>query len=169
MRLRLVDVPLSVAVALRDGDGNAAEQMLGITIPDDFAAMNDVWTFMSGLLSDPANAGWTMNAIVCDGVIVGNAGFKGAPTADGEVEMGYSVLEAHRRRGIAVAAARLLLDRVTQDPSVTRVITTIRPDNAASIAVSASAGLTPAGDRIHERWGRQLVFAQDVSHPAVQH
>lgn len=167
MNLRLVDLPLPVVVAMRDGEVEAAAEMIGLEIPDDFAAMNDVWTFMSDLLSDPANNSWTMNAIVREGVIVGNAGFKGAPTAEGEVEMGYSVLEGHRRQGIAVTAARLLLDRLKQDPSVSRVITTIRPDNAASIAVSLSAGFAPAGDRIHERWGRQLVFRHDLRQHAV--
>jgi RimJ/RimL family protein N-acetyltransferase len=48
------------------------------------------------------------------------------------------------------------------------VITTIRPDNAASIAVSVSAGFAPAGDRIHERWGRQLVFRHDLRQHAVK-
>lgn len=169
MTLRLVDLPLAVVVALRDGAIDNAAEALGLYIPDDFAAMNDVWTFMSGLRSDPANVGWTMNAIVREGVIVGNAGFKGAPTVDGEVELGYTVLEAHRRQGIAVAAARILLDRVAQDPTVRRVITTIRPDNAASIAVSMASGFSPAGDRIHERWGRQLVFVRDVSQSTVRH
>jgi RimJ/RimL family protein N-acetyltransferase len=167
MNVRLVDLPLPVVVALRDGDVDTAAELIGLNIPDDFAAMNDVWTFMSELLSDPRNRGWTMNAIVLDDVIVGNAGFKGAPNAEGEVEMGYTVLEEHRRQGLAVAAARLLLDRMIPDPSVTRVITTIRPDNAASIAVSVSAGFAPAGDRIHERWGRQLVFRHDLRQHAV--
>jgi ribosomal-protein-alanine N-acetyltransferase len=169
VNVRLVDLPLPVLVALRDGEIDTASSQLGLDIPADFAANVDIWTFMSGLRSDPANEGWTMNAIVRDDVIVGNAGFKGAPSHRGEVEMGYLVLEAHRRQGLAVTAARLLLDRVTLDPSVSRVIATIAPENAASIAVITSAGFSDAGDRIHERWGRQLVFSRDVTESAVRH
>lgn len=38
-----------------------------------------------------------MNAIVRGDTIVGNAGFKGAPNALGDVELGYTVLTEHRR------------------------------------------------------------------------
>lgn len=168
MNVRLVDLPLHVFEALRDGDAETARDHLGLDIPPDFLAANDVWTYMSGLRSDPANDGWTMNAIVRDDVIVGNAGFKGAPT-DGEVELGYSVLEAHRRQGIAVAAIHLLVERCMRESTVSRVIAAIRPDNPASIAVITSAGFDPAPDRIHPRWGRQRIFAKDASQTPVPH
>ncbi|GAA3526186.1 hypothetical protein GCM10022234_24270 [Aeromicrobium panaciterrae] len=168
MNVRLVDIPLHVFEALRDGDAETARDQLGLDIPPDFLAAHDVWTYMSGLRSDPANVGWTMNAIVRDGVIVGNAGFKGAP-ADGEVELGYTVLEAHRRQGIAVAATRLLVERGEREPTVSRVIAAINPLNTASIAVVAAAAFVAAPDRIHPRWGRQLIFAKDVGHTSVPH
>lgn len=164
MNLRLVDLPLHVFEALRDGDATTARNHIGLDIPADFLAANDVWTYMSGLRSDPANDRWTMNAIVRDDVIVGNAGFKGAPT-DGEVELGYTVLEAHRRQGIAVAVTRLLVERGEREPTVSRVIAAISPTNTASIAVVRSAGFDPAPDRMHPRWGRQLIFAKDTSVP----
>lgn len=169
MNIRLVDLALSTLLALRDGDANTAKDHLGLEIPDEFAAHVDIWTFMVGLRSIPANDGWTMNAIVRDDIIVGNAGFKGPPNERGEVEMGYGVLEPLRRQGIAVTAARLLIDRVTRHPSVSCVIATIAPGNAASIAVATAAGFSPAGDRIHERWDRQLVFSRDVSQSTVRH
>lgn len=168
MNVRLVDLPLPVLIALRDGDLDTAEQHLGLAIPADFAANVNIWKFMIGLLNGrPANEGWTMSALVRDGVIVGNAGFKGAPNEEGEVELGYFVLEAHRRQGLAVAAARLLIERAKREPSVSCVFATIAPDNAASIAVITAAGFAPAGDRIHERWGRQLVFRHDLRQHAV--
>lgn len=169
MNVRLVDLPLHVFEALRDGDATAARDHIGLDIPADFLAANDVWTYMSGLRSDPANDGWTMNAIVRDDVIVGNAGFKGAPTAEGEVELGYTVLEAHRRQGIAVAVTRLLVERGECEPTVSRVIAAISPTNTASIAVVRSAGFDSAPDRIHPRWGRQLIYTKDVSHTSVPH
>ena len=161
MSLRLVDLPLHVFEALRDGDADTARTHLGLDIPADFLGANDVWTFMSGLRSDPANVGWTMNAIVRDDVIVGNAGFKGRPI-DGQVELGYRILPEHRRRGLATAAATLLVERARLEPGVRRVIARIDPDNAISVRVVTAAGFEPDGEHLHPRWGRQLQLAHDL-------
>jgi RimJ/RimL family protein N-acetyltransferase len=159
MNVRLVDLPLPVLLALRDGDVGTAERVIGLPIPHEFAGHNDIWTFMVTLLDGrPENASWTMNALVRDDEIVGNAGFKGAPDKHGQVELGYGVLTTHRRQGLAVAAARLLLARAEREPAVTRVLATVNPDNIASIGVITKAGFEPDGDRIHPRWGRQLRF-----------
>lgn len=159
MNVRLVALPLPVLLALRDGDIPTAERLIGLPVPAEFAEQTDIWTFMVALLDGrPDNASWTMSALVRDDEIVGNAGFKGAPDEHGEVELGYSVLTAHRRQGLAVTAARLLLERAEREPSVTRVLATIDPDNAASIGVITKAGFSPDGDHIHPRWGRQLRF-----------
>ena len=159
MTVRLIDLPLPVMLALRAGDVETAEHLVGLPIPAEFAAQTDIWNFMVTLLDGrPENATWTMNALVRDDEIVGNAGFKGAPDEEGEIELGYRVLTAHRRQGLAVAGAQLLLARAEQEPTVTRVLATIDPDNAASIGVITKVGFTPDGDRMHPRWGRQLRF-----------
>jgi ribosomal-protein-alanine N-acetyltransferase len=159
VNVRLVDLPLPVLLALRAGDAATAERLVGLPIPTEFAEQTDIWNFMVTLLDGrPENATWTMNALVSDDQIVGNAGFKGAPDDEGEIELGYRVLIAHRRQGLAVAGARLLLERARREPSVSRVLATIDPDNAASIGVITKVGFSPDGDRIHPRWGRQLRF-----------
>lgn len=164
MNLRLVDLPMPVLLALRDGDSPTAERLLSLPIPAEFAAHTDIWTFMISLLDGrPGNATWTMNALVRDDEIVGNAGFKGAPDERGEVELGYSILTAHRRQGLAVAATRLLLERAEREPTVTRVLATIDPGNAASIGVVTKAGFRPDGDHMHPRWGRQLRFLKTAA------
>jgi ribosomal-protein-alanine N-acetyltransferase len=162
--VRLVDLPLPTLLALRDGDVAQAERLIGLPIPPELAGHLDIWTFMITLLDGrPENATWTMNVLVRDEVIVGNAGFKGAPDEHGEVELGYGILTTHRRQGLAAAAAQLLLDRAERAPAVTRVLATIDPDNAASIAVVTKAGFRPDGDRIHPRWGRQLRFLRTTT------
>lgn len=159
MTVRLVDLPHPVLLALHDGDLRTVEAAVGLRIPDEFARHTDIWRFMLDRLSErPENAGWTMQALVRDDEIVGNAGFKGAPDGHGAIELGYGILTGHRGEGLAVAAAQLLLDRAEQEPAVSVVRATINPANAASIAVVTRAGFVPAGDRLHPRWGRQLVF-----------
>jgi [ribosomal protein S5]-alanine N-acetyltransferase len=48
-----------------------------------------------------------------DGALVGFGGFKGEPR-DGEVEIGYAVAPARQGRGLATAAARLLVERAAR-------------------------------------------------------
>ena len=159
MTVRLIDLPLPVMLALRAGDAATAERLVGLPIPAEFAAQTDIWNFMVTLLDGrPENATWTMHALVRADEIVGNTGFKGAPDEHGEIELGYRILTAHRRQGLALAAARLMVARAELEPAVTRVLATISPDNAASIGVITQAGFTPDGDRMHPRWGRQLRF-----------
>jgi [ribosomal protein S5]-alanine N-acetyltransferase len=45
-----------------------------------------------------------------DGALVGFGGFKGAPSG-GEVEIGYAIAPTRRGRGLATAAARVMVER----------------------------------------------------------
>lgn len=165
MTVRLVHLSLPAFEALVAGDVREAERLVGLTIPAEFAAQLDIWAYMVTLLADrPENRDWVMRAVVHDDVVIGNAGFKGAPQA-GRVELGYRISSTHRRRGHALAAVRLLLDRAAREPDVDTVVAMIDPANAASIAVATGAGFVPDGDRIHPRWGRQLVFRHPTPHP----
>ena len=162
MTIRLERLTLPMFEALAAGDVSAAEHLLGVPVPAEFAAQIDIWAYMITLLAgQPENEDWVMQAVVADDVVIGNAGFKGAPAAR-QVEIGYRISSAHRRRGHAVAAVRVLLDRLEAEPDVDTVVATIDPVNTASIAVVTASGFEPDGDRQHARWGRQLVFRRDV-------
>jgi ribosomal-protein-alanine N-acetyltransferase len=163
--VRLQRLTLPAFEALAGGDVAAAEHIVGLALPAEFAAQTDIWAYMITLLAEhPENDDWVMQAVVHDGVAIGNAGFKGAPDA-GQVELGYRISSTHRRHGHAASAVRLLLDRAEREPDVETVIATIDPANEASIAVATASGFTPDGDRMHPRWGRQLVFRHDVRSP----
>jgi [ribosomal protein S5]-alanine N-acetyltransferase len=56
----------------------------------------DPWHFYYLLLQEPRT-------------LIGTCGFKGAPDADGGVEVGYSVLEQFHRQGLATEAVRALI------------------------------------------------------------
>lgn len=157
--LRLIDLPMPVLRALAAGDLAVAETLIGVPIPAELAGQEDIWRFMINLLTEhPENAGWTMHALALGEVIVGNAGFKGAPDDDGEVELGYGIETDQRRRGYAVGAVNLLLARAAREATVSSVVAVIDPDNVASIGVVTKAGLLPAGERVHDRHGRRLLF-----------
>jgi RimJ/RimL family protein N-acetyltransferase len=59
--------------------------------------------------------------------------------------IGYSVGAAHRRRGLALRAVRLLTEYALGTLSRPEVLLEIEPDNAASIAVARAAGFHVSG------------------------
>ena len=73
-------------------------------------------------------AGWWLHYIVLKSTrsrrrtLVGSCGFKGPPTADGTVEIGYSVLPDFRRQGYATEAAQGLISHAFAHPEVALVI-----------------------------------------------
>ncbi len=71
---------------------------------------------------------------------IGVGGFKEQPDENGEVEIGYSILEPYRRRGFATRMTRLLVDRAFKDPSVKAVTATTLPDLIPSIGVLEKVG-----------------------------
>ncbi|AWB93363.1 GNAT family N-acetyltransferase [Aeromicrobium chenweiae] len=165
MTVRLAPITPTTFRALAAGDVASAEQQIGLPVPQGFAEAVDIWRFMVKLADQhPDNADWLMRAVVADDVIVGNAGFKGAPV-DGRAELGYRILPEHRRHGIALAAVMLLLDHARGTPGLERVIARIAPDNQASVGVVTAAGFVPDGEHISPRWGRQLQLVHATPGP----
>lgn len=163
MTVRLLRLRPSAFAALVAGDSATAERLIGLPIPAAFAEAIDIWRYMTELVAaDPLNASWLMQAVIDNDAIVGNAGFKGAPT-EGVVELGYRITPERRRLGIAGAAVSLLLDEARQHRDVDAVIARISPDNLASVGVVTKAGFIQVGDHQHPRWGRQLQFEHDLS------
>ncbi|WP_353266160.1 GNAT family N-acetyltransferase [Gemmatimonas sp.] len=79
------------------------------------------------------------------GTLVGNIGFKGGPSDDGTVEVGYSVLEAHQRRGYASEAVSAITAFAFSHPAVTRVTAHTLPELTPSIGVLTKRGFRLLG------------------------
>ena len=92
---------------------------------NDAQSMN--WT-LRFLLENPDEVGWATWYFVLranDNTIrtaIGNGGFKGKPTLEGTVEVGYSLLEEYHGLGYATEAVRGLLTWAFDHPQVHRVI-----------------------------------------------
>lgn len=82
---------------------------------------------------------WGPRHIVHEGRAVGSIGLFGPPH-DGEVEVGYGLVEPLRRRGLATEALRGLLTRL--DPLGVRVRASVLPENAPSLKLLAACGFT---------------------------
>lgn len=78
--------------------------------------------------------------------MIGCGGYKGPPSADGTVEIGYSIVPQHRREGYATEAAEGLIRHAFRNPSVRRVIGETLPGLVASIGVLVKCGFRYAGN-----------------------
>lgn len=79
-------------------------------------------------------------------VAVGAGGYKGPPTPEGTVEIGYSIQADYQRRGFASEAVRGLLDNAYAHGDITRVIAETLPELEPSIGVLRKTGFELVGD-----------------------
>ena len=79
-------------------------------------------------------------------VLIGTTGYKGNPTPDGTLEIGYGVVTDHQCRGYATEATRALVDHAFGSPDVTRVIAETLPDLEASKRVLEKCGFEFLGE-----------------------
>lgn len=83
------------------------------------------------------------------------------------IELGYAVGPAHRGRGLAARAVRVLAAYAHEELGADRVVLELEPENAASVAVATRAGFRPLDVPLIEgeekgrpyalqTWGRNL-------------
>ena len=98
----------------------------------------------------PAHAGWWLYFILLGAApartLIGTAGYKGPPSVDGTVEIGYGIVSDHQRRGYASEAVRALLVNAFAVPAVERVIAETLPELRPSIGVLQKCGFQLIGD-----------------------
>ena len=103
------------------------------------------------LAANPVEAPWWMYFIVLPGMpggrlLIGTSGYKGPPSEDGTVEVGYGIVAEHQRRGYASEAVEGLVRHAFDQPTVRRVIAETLPELARSIGVLRKSGFEPAGE-----------------------
>lgn len=100
--------------------------------------------------------------------LVGSVGTFGPPSADGTVEIGYSVVESARGRGFATEMAHAITARALASPTVRTVVAETLEDNAASQHVLLRCGFRAIGEgrtRAHVRWCVEEATLRDAGAP----
>jgi RimJ/RimL family protein N-acetyltransferase len=115
------------------------------------------------LHADPSEAPWLLRVAVLRGTrqVIGRIGFHSRPSADGTVEIGYSVAASYRRQGYGTEMVRGQLAWGAAQGAV-RCLASVRPDNAASLAMIAALGFVRIGEQIDEIDGLEWVHSLDL-------
>lgn len=152
-RLDLVPATLELACIALASD-EALAKRLGVRLPAswpcEFYGPSQIEYTIECLRKGPEQAGWWMYYFVHrsagERVLIGSGGFKGPPSDDGTVEVGYSVVTEFQRQGIASEAVGGFVQHAFECSAVTRVIAETLPDLAASIGVLRKCEFTSIGE-----------------------
>jgi RimJ/RimL family protein N-acetyltransferase len=131
------------------------EAALGVRVPEEWPPeLYDPPAIEYGLAwmeGHPDNLQWSFYYLVRRGeggeadAVIGVGGYKGAPSENGTVEVGYSILPPFRRRGYATEAVEGWVRHAFADPRVRRVIAETLPELSASIGVLEKSGFRLLG------------------------
>jgi RimJ/RimL family protein N-acetyltransferase len=144
-RLDLVPATPDLARAALAGQA-ALASALGVAVPPSWPPeYNDDASFqftVDQLLKGTEQEGWWMHLVVLrsEKLLIGTVGYKGPPSADGTVELGYGIVNDHRRKGYATEAVKGLVSRALAESKVRRVIAETFPALTPSIGVLRKCG-----------------------------
>jgi RimJ/RimL family protein N-acetyltransferase len=167
-RLELVSFSPPFLDALLDARRDEAERLLGASIPDDFPDRHDEGFLrlrLGQLRAEPERQPWLVHGVVLPGPerrLVGHAGFHGPPGINGlrdpdAVEIGYTIFPPHRGLGYATEIAAGLIESARAH-GVRRVIASVAPGNAPSLAIVRKLGFVQTGEQWDDEDGLELVF-----------
>ncbi|MFH8484386.1 GNAT family N-acetyltransferase [Streptomyces longisporoflavus] len=148
---RLVLVPLRVEHADEMADVLSDPALHAFTggAPDDVRALRARYRRMTAGSPDPAVSwcNWVLR-LRDQGCLAGTVQATVGPDRDGALvaEIAWVVGTPWQGRGIAVEAARALVEWLARQPDVRDVIAHVHPDHGASAAVAAAAGLAPTDE-----------------------
>ncbi len=153
-RLELIRATLELTRAALDDPAALAANLgarVPATWPPEFLDPPSLRFTLDRLAEGGEQAGWWLHFVVLvDGVtgrtLIGSAGYKGPPSPDGTVEVGYGIVRDHQRRGYASEAVRGLLAHAFAVPAVQRIIAETLPELAPSIGVLRKCGFRLIGD-----------------------
>ncbi|MBL7781945.1 MAG: GNAT family N-acetyltransferase [Saprospiraceae bacterium] len=143
-RLYLVQAQVPVLDAIVQQDWPALSRLLGgVDFADNWYHFPEVFAWMRDYLSEsPEDGPWWTYLIVHkqDVRLIGTCGFKGAPSIDGEVEIGYEIADNYQNRGLATETARALTEFAFAQSGVDKVIAQTLAEENASVRVLKKLG-----------------------------
>jgi ribosomal-protein-alanine N-acetyltransferase len=90
--------------------------------------------------------------------IIGDIGFKGTPNLEGEVDIGYAIVEKERKKGYGIEAVKGLMDWAFAQPEVKAITAKCLINNVDSARILEKMGFGEIGrDEIFISWSLSRV------------
>lgn len=123
--LKLIRCDIDILETAIAGNDKLAEK-LGMTIADNWNEFGSaIFQFTIDKLSESEEeSGWWIYFPIHrkDNRLIGGCGYKGKPTPEGTVEIGYEIAPAYRNRGYATELVKGLIENAFNDSRVKSVI-----------------------------------------------
>ena len=171
-RLELVSLSPEVMAALVAGGKTYVATAIGAAIPDDWPNEHDTGFLLLRLDQmrvDSELQEWAVRAMVLadERVLAGHIGFHGPPginalRREDAVEIGYTVFPEYRRRGIAVEAARGVIDWASGERGIRTFVASVSPDNEPSLGVVRKLGFVHVGEHWDEHDGLEHEYLLEL-------
>ncbi len=161
-RLRLPWMSPAFMHASLAGRLGEAEKLLGAKLPDwwpDDRLQRLLAMRLDQMTQQPESAEWLLRAMVLKETeaVAGYINFHGTPV-EGRAELGYTVLDEHRRRGFASEAVLAMMRWAHDTHAIETFVVSISPQNAPSLGLAAKLGFQRTGTQIDPEDGEEWVF-----------
>ncbi len=131
----------------------------------------DNWNRFPGALSwvyermqqHPDELGWWTYFIIqgMDGRVAGTCGFKGKPSAEGAVEIGYEIADRYQNQGLATEAATALIHHAFRHPEIKAVYAHTLAEENASVKVLQNLNFVFDGETFDVEDGKLWKWRRD--------
>ncbi|MGG0668398.1 GNAT family N-acetyltransferase [Lederbergia citrisecunda] len=122
-------------------------EFLSTISPESYEIGDHVREHVAELQNDATQLGWGVWFVMDKetNTIVGDIGFKGKPSSDLTVEIGYGIISAAQNKGYATEAVGALIEWAFATGKVKKIIAECLHDNLASIKVLERLGMKKNG------------------------
>jgi ribosomal-protein-alanine N-acetyltransferase len=130
--------------ALIAGDVERFAILTGFRFPPDNPSIGDLAWHLRAIQNDDQHLPWRVRVIVerSSNTVVGSINLKGPPSALGDVEIGWGLIESVRGRGYAIEASAAVITWAVQQPGVRSISATVPNDNYPSQRLAKKLGMT---------------------------
>jgi RimJ/RimL family protein N-acetyltransferase len=142
-QLKLLPANLALYEAVLLGN-SVLSAVLGVIIPDKWTAFPEaILVSFDKIKSDPSLAEWFFHFIIhrADNKLIGTGGYKGHPSPEGMVEIGYEIISPYRGKGYATEAAAAFIQHAFSFANIQKVVAHTLPDYNASVSVLRKTGM----------------------------
>lgn len=151
---RLFLIPATSALldaAVAENPASLSGMLGGVDIAAGWSHFPEALVWMRDFLREhPDQADWWAYFIVHrhDVRLIGTAGYKGPPTPEGDVEIGYEIADAYQGRGLATETAAALVAHARRQPGVRTISAHTLAVENASCAVLRKLGFSVVQEKI---------------------